>query len=291
MSKDDKNREPDFLEKKILLPRTLWTRIENICTRDDREPSELVAEAVRRLLGGGQGGSPASVGGVTSPGAGGAIADLAEQEPQAVEADRVTASAIENQLADLYDEPLESDKLRTRLREIMARVETRDHFIDSHSDNVARLALTVARAVEAAEEILPTIELAGLAHDLGKSHIPEDVLGKKGRLTPEEWALVKRYPEFGAEMLTPFDHLAPVVEIVRHHQERWDGSGYPEGLQGDDIPLGAQVVGICDVFDVLTSDRAYRPALPEEVAIKTIEGGIGRLWNPVVAEALIRITG
>lgn len=291
VAKNEVERGPDYLEKTFLLPRSLWDRLEGACDREDREPSEMVAEALRSLLS--NGGAPASVAGVQNgDGPRGRVAALAAgSSGSPVQQDLATANALENQLSALYAEPVGSEKLATRLREIMARVETRDHFIDSHSEKVAKLARTVAVALGVAGDQLAVIETGALAHDLGKSHVPGDVLGKKGRLTSEEWALVKRYPEFSAEMLAPFQNLAPVVEVVRHHQERWDGSGYPDGLQGDAIPLGAQIVGVCDVFDVLTSDRAYRPALPRDVAIKTIEGGVGRLWNPDVASALIRAAG
>ncbi len=98
---------------------------------------------------------------------------------------------------------------------------------------------------------------------------------------------MKKYPTFGVEMLSTFEALAEVRDIVGAHQERWDGSGYPSGLAGDDIPIGAQIVGLCDVYTVLTSERSYRPALAPDTARRTIESGAERLWNPDLVHKLL----
>jgi HD-GYP domain-containing protein (c-di-GMP phosphodiesterase class II) len=200
----------------------------------------------------------------------------------------VVKSALESLLDDVVAEELGSERLRRRFLEVMTAVEEKDHFINRHSESVADLARRTAETLGLESTAIETIETAAIVHDIGKSRVPEAILGKRGRLSSDEWALVKRYPEFSAEILERFEHLGPVVPVVLHHQERWDGTGYPRSLAGDEIPIGAQIVGICDVYDVLTSDRAYRPALPSDIARRTIEGGIDRLWNPIVAEVFLK---
>lgn len=275
----------DFIEQTILLPRNLWTRVEDLCSSGDREPSELIAEALRMLMMGG--GTPASVSGPMGGnrmssligGRGAGAASLSDQ--------RGSVTDVAPRLADVRGEKLGSVKLRNRLLEVMASVEAKDHFIERHAEKVASLARHTAEALGRPDDEVLAIETAALVHDIGKSRIPETVLGKKGRLDADEWALVKCYPVFSAEILEPFEKLQSVIELVRHHQERWDGSGYPDALAGDEIPFGAQVVGICDVYDVLTSERAYRPALTPDVARETIQGGAGRLWNPELVTVLL----
>lgn len=275
----------DFIEQTILLPRSLWTRVQDVCSSGDREPSELVAEALRLMM---MGGAPASVGGALAGSRTASLAGGGNPGTPGIDAAAGPVADVGPRLADVHGEKLGSARLRDRLLEVMASVEAKEHFIQRHSEKVASLARHTAEALGCADGEILAIETAALVHDIGKSRVPEAILGKKGRLDADEWALVKRYPEFSVEILAPFDKLEEVIPPVRHHQERWDGSGYPDALTGDEIPLGAQIVGVCDVYDVLTSDRAYRPALTPDVARKTIEGGSGRLWNPEVVEALLR---
>jgi HD-GYP domain-containing protein (c-di-GMP phosphodiesterase class II) len=270
---------PGFTEREIVLPQRLWNRLEQFADDSAREPSEVVAEALRLLFAG------------AVPAASASVSGIAAETDAAMAAAEVTGPAnagnVEIQLADVSSEALDSDKLLKRVVQVMSGVDTRDGFTASHSRAVADLALGVAKAFGLGESDWRELELAALAHDLGKMRIPEEILGKRGRLTAEEWALVKQYPEFGAEMLTSFDNLDGVREIVGAHQERWDGSGYPNGTSGDDIPIGAQIVGLCDVYNVLTSERSYRPALGADTARRTIESGIDRLWNPELARKLL----
>ncbi len=111
-----------------------------------------------------------------------------------------------------------------------------------------------------------TIAQAGLLHDLGKISIPEHVLRKPGPLTPEEWAVMRQHPVVGAQIVAPLEFFADGAIIVRHHHERHDGTGYPDGLRGDLIPLGSRIVAVADVYDALTSDRPYRERLTREEA-------------------------
>lgn len=277
MSNRDSSPESGFVEQRILVPRQLWRRVEASSQASGKEPSEMVADALRLLLAGGVPTAPASVSGTTAAPAAGTVGA----------ATPVSIDDISATLDSLRQEPLESARMREQLAQIMSAVEKKDQFIDDHSESVAELVRRLAETIGLSAHEIQVVELGALVHDLGKSQIPDEILGKRGRLTPEEWALVKRYPELSAEMLAPLDALAEVALIVRHHQERWDGSGYPDGLLQDANAVGAQIVGICDVYRVLTSERAYRPGLSPEIARRTIEAASGRVWNPDLAEALL----
>ena len=272
---------PGFVEQNLVLPQRLWNRVEQLATDTAREPSEVVAEALRMLMTGAQPVASTGVSGVV------AIADLAEVVAEPTPAAVAGSGGIELQLADVHEEQVGSDRLMERLVQVMETVDKRDGFTGAHSRTVADLALKLGDAHGLSDTDRVELEIAALVHDLGKMRVPEDILSKRGRLTGEEWELVKQYPEFGGEILRPFAHLEGVRGIVEAHQERWDGSGYPVGLTADDIPLAAQIVGICDVYAVLTSERSYRPALDRETARQTIESGAGRLWNPELVSRLL----
>ena len=273
---------PGFVDQNVLLPRRLWVHVERFAADTAREPSEVVAEALRLLLTGAVPAASTAVSGIV------AIADLAGD---GLELAVAASSSVELRLADLHEEPVDSERLMKRLIEVMETVDKRDGFADSHSRIVADLALQVGEAIGISGEALVELEIAALVHDLGKMRLPEDILNKRGRLTAEEWALVKKYPEFGVDMLRAFANLPTVRDIVGAHQERWDGSGYPEGLQSEEIPRPAQIIGLCDVYAVLTSARSYRPALDANTARQTIEAGAGRLWNPELVGKLLQHKG
>ncbi|NKB90144.1 MAG: HD domain-containing protein [Acidobacteria bacterium] len=270
---------PGFTEQNIVLPQRLWNRLEQYADDTAREPGEVVAEALRLLFSGAVPTAAASVSGVA--------AEDSESAPIAAVASAANSGNVEMQLADVTDEAVTSDKLFERLCQVMEAVDKRDGFTGSHSRAVSELALALAKAMDLPEPEHRELEIAALVHDLGKVRVPEEILGKRGRLTADEWALVKQYPEFGAEMLAGHEGLQGVRQVVSAHQERWDGSGYPNGHAGDDIAIAAQIVGLCDVYTVLTSERSYRPALAPDTARRTIESGAGRLWNPELVRKLI----
>ena len=268
-----------FVEQVIYVPGRLWARVEDICERSAKKPSEVIAEALRLMLAGGVPTAPASVGGTTR--------DTESTASNDVSLRAVDASSTENLLALLVDEPLESSNLRERLEEIMTSAEEDRGLFERHSVTVAELARKMSEAHGMSASEATCVEIAALVHDIGKFRVPDSVLDKRGKLTPQEWSLVKQYPEFGAEILADLANFTDVAPLVRSHQERWDGSGYPDGLTGKDIPLGAQIIGICDVYAVLTSARAYRPALSPEIARRTIETGEDRLWQPDLGRVLL----
>ena len=128
-----------------------------------------------------------------------------------------------------------------------------------------------------------------MLHDLGKLSIMDTILRKPDRLTPDEFAIIKSHPTVGAKILEPLRFLSRETCAVRHHHERFDGTGYPDGLRGEDIPLDARVVTVADVFDAITSNRPYRTALPLDAAREEIARGCGTHFDPIVAEAFLRI--
>jgi HD-GYP domain-containing protein (c-di-GMP phosphodiesterase class II) len=140
-----------------------------------------------------------------------------------------------------------------------------------------------------AGEPLRTLELAALFHDIGKIGVPSDVIRKSGPLTPEEWTEMKRHPEIGAQIISPVPFLQPLLPIVRACHEHWDGTGYPEGLEGTDIPLEARIILVCDAFHAMTSDRPYRAALPASEAVARLQRAAGGQFDPVVVEAFVRL--
>jgi len=169
-------------------------------------------------------------------------------------------------------------------------LEAKDPYTRSHSQRVSALGRQLAEAVGLSAREADVIAQAGLLHDIGKIGVPESVLGKPGRLDPDEWELMRRHPVLGAQIVAPFDFFAAGSIIVRHHHERWDGSGYPDGLRGAAIPLGARIVAVADVYDALTSTRPYREALPHHVAIEHIVGEAGRTLDDDIVAALLRVT-
>jgi len=169
-------------------------------------------------------------------------------------------------------------------------LEAKDPYTRGHSQRVSALARRLAEVSGLPSREVDVIAQAGLLHDIGKIGVPEAVLGKPGRLDPDEWEIMRRHPVIGAQIVAPFEFFAAGAIIVRHHHERWDGSGYPDGLRGTAIPLGARIVAVADVYDALTSSRPYREALPHHTAIQYIGEEAGRTLDEDIAAALIRLT-
>jgi HD-GYP domain-containing protein (c-di-GMP phosphodiesterase class II) len=166
-------------------------------------------------------------------------------------------------------------------------LEAKDPYTRGHSERVGRWSRRIALGLGLAPDTVQTIAQAGMLHDIGKIGVPESVLRKAGALEEREWALMRRHPVIGSQIVAPFECLAGVAVVIRHHHERHDGSGYPDGLAGEAIPLGARIVAAADIFDALTSDRPYRAALSREAALEHLVGAAGTsLDADVVAVAL-----
>ena len=168
-------------------------------------------------------------------------------------------------------------------------VDAKDQITHGHIRRVQMYALELAKRLGVDEERqLQAVATAALLHDMGKLAIPEHILNKPGKLTPAEFDKMKRHADIGADLLSPVKFPYPVVPIVRHHHEHWDGTGYPTGISGTDIPLGARILSVVDCFDALTSDRPYRPRLSTEEAFAIIRERRTQMYDPLVVDTFFR---
>jgi HD-GYP domain-containing protein (c-di-GMP phosphodiesterase class II) len=168
-------------------------------------------------------------------------------------------------------------------------LEANDEYTSSHARWITDLSLHVGRALGLDTRTLKRLELSALFHDIGKIGIPEAILAKPGPLDDEEWQVVRLHPELGARILAPIERLDEVCEIVLHCHEHWDGSGYPNGLAGEEIPLEARVILVCDAYHAMTSDRAYRKRLPEKEARRRLAEAAGTQFDPKIVEVFLAL--
>jgi putative nucleotidyltransferase with HDIG domain len=168
-------------------------------------------------------------------------------------------------------------------------IESKDRYLKGHSARVALYSVEIAQTLGMTPELVEVVRRGAMLHDLGKLSIMDTILRKPDRLTPEEFTIVKSHPAVGAKILEPLRFLARETCAVRHHHERFDGTGYPDGLRGEDIPFVARVVTVADVFDAITSNRPYRTALALDEAREEISKGIGSHFDPAVVEAFLRV--
>lgn len=171
------------------------------------------------------------------------------------------------------------------VRALSNAVEARDAYTGKHAERVAAYGLVIARKFVPELEITPELEFGYLLHDVGKVAIPDAILYKPGSLDPDERALMSRHPVIGAEIVQGIEFLAEAAAVVRSHHERWDGTGYPDGLRGEEIPLAARVFSVADVLDALTTDRPYRPACSLAYARAMITAESGTQFDPRVVDA------
>ena len=164
-------------------------------------------------------------------------------------------------------------------------IEVRDQYTRDHVDRVMSYALVLAEELGWQGKQLEQLRFGSILHDIGKIHIREATLRKKGPLTDEEWAEIKRHPITGFEMIKDIPYLTPAIPVVRHHHERWDGHGYPDELSREDIPLAARIVAVADSFDAMTTSRPYRPARSPGSAYEEILANAGSQFDPKVVEA------
>ena len=178
---------------------------------------------------------------------------------------------------------------RETLASLTSALEAKDDYTSAHARELSDLAVAVARRLGANEELVQAIELGALLHDIGKIRVPESVLHKRSALDEEEWVVMRTHPVVGERILAPIEALATVVPIVRSSHERWDGGGYPDGLSGEEIPLGARIVAVCDAFRAMVEPRPYRPALSLEAARAELDRCAGTQFDPAVVTALLRV--
>jgi putative nucleotidyltransferase with HDIG domain len=188
---------------------------------------------------------------------------------------------------DLYRQ--QSEFLASVVRAMTSAIDAKDPYTCGHSDRVARIAVRLAKELGCDAEMLHTIYMAGLLHDIGKIGIDDAVLRKPDRLTPEEIDHIKRHPEMGYRILADIQQLSSVLPAVLHHHEQWDGRGYPMGLAGEQIPFIARVVAVADAYDAMSSDRPYRRGMPLEKVEAIFRAGAGQQWDAEVIAAYFRV--
>ncbi|NTV62070.1 MAG: response regulator [Oscillochloris sp.] len=210
---------------------------------------------------------------------------------------------------DFLTKPIEQSLLRARLRSqlrikrltdqldrtesvifmLALAVEAKDAYTEGHLRRLSSYSEQMAIAADLDLAQVKAIRLGGLLHDIGKISIDDAILGKPTRLTDEEYHHIKRHPEEGARIVAPMRFASEVGPIILHHHERWDGSGYPYGLRGDEIPIGARIVAIVDAYDAMMTDRPYRSSLGLDEAVRRLREGRGREWDPDLLDLFISL--
>lgn len=172
-------------------------------------------------------------------------------------------------------------------------LDEKDRYTHGHSKRVTSICLQLAEYATEEHIDIELLRLCGVLHDIGKIGVPDKILGKTGRLSSEEFAVIKKHPEQGAQILRPMEsdkRISNISKIIRHHHERYDGKGYPAGLKGKDIPYLSRVITIADSYDAMTSDRPYRKGMGAEVAREEIRKNSGSQFDPILAEKFIDLT-
>ena len=186
-----------------------------------------------------------------------------------------------------------SEKLRKAMNGIIQTtaliVERRDPYTSGHQRRVADLARSIAQDVGLSNDKVDGIKLAGVIHDVGKISVPAEILSKPGQLTKDEFGLIKAHSQVGYDILKEVEFAWPVAQIVLQHHERMDGSGYPQGLSGEEILLEARILAVADVVEAMASHRPYRPALGIDKALEEISKNRGVLYDPDVADDCLKI--
>jgi HD-GYP domain-containing protein (c-di-GMP phosphodiesterase class II) len=175
------------------------------------------------------------------------------------------------------------------LHALIGAVEAKDPYTHGHSARVADLSTRIGLLLELEPDAVRGLHQGAFLHDVGKISVPDQILNKPGDLDPEEWEQIQRHPEVGWDLVSRADSLHGALSAIRHHHERWDGTGYPDRLSGTDIPLSGRIVAVADVWDALTSDRAYRPAWDLERAVSHLAAASGTLFDPACVEAFLDV--
>ncbi len=220
------------------------------------------------------------------------------------------AAGLESGANEFLVKPISPMALRTRIRSMlrtkhvidsldeaesilfaMARiVDSRDSDTGDHCERLADLSVLIGTAMGLPEAELTALRQGGYLHDIGKVATPDAILFKPGPLTPEEWEIMRQHTTIGESICRPMRSLAPVLPIIRNHHERWDGSGYPDGLSGENIPILARILQIADIYDAITSRRSYKPAFSSEAALEVMRQEVDRGWrDPELFELFVGV--
>jgi len=197
---------------------------------------------------------------------------------------------VTTRTAELHRERVKLERISVATLEALVNaLEAKDPYMRGHSARVADLSATIAHQLGLAEEQVEHVRVAGRLHDIGKIGTREAVINKQGPLSPEEFEHVKQHVIIGSQILAPLAHLGDIIPAVRGHHERWDGTGYPDGLRGEDIPLSARIIGTAEVFDALSTSRAYQEKMNAEQAVERMTDLAGTVLDPKVFEALTTV--
>lgn len=178
------------------------------------------------------------------------------------------------------------DELHDVVEALALALEAKSSYTCGHSERVANLSLLLAKTMGVSADEQMKIHIGAHLHDIGKIGIPDDILNKQGRLTPEEFAQMRKHPVIGDSIVGHIQAFREIADIVRYHHERFDGKGYPDGLAGEEIPLAARIVAVADSFDAMTTVRTYRQAVTLEEALEEIDRCRGTQFDPGVVDAL-----
>lgn len=182
-----------------------------------------------------------------------------------------------------------NETLKEAIFALARTIESKDRTTGEHVERTVRYATEIARGLGLSNDEIERIKQGCVLHDLGKVGVSEAILSKKGKLTEAEFSEIKKHPQTGANILRPMKFMHDVIPLVLYHHERWDGRGYPVGLKGEDIPIGARIISVADVYQALTANRPYRKALPKKKAIEIIKKGSGTQFDPVVVNQFLEI--
>ncbi len=194
---------------------------------------------------------------------------------------------INSELADTY-EKLEKAYLES-VQTLRYTVEAKDSYTRGHSDRVSEYSVLLGKYLNLPEETLNTLRIGGLFHDVGKIGVPDSILQKESKLTDDEYSEIKNHPSIGAHILSTATIFHDIIPIVKHHHEKYDGTGYPGRLQGEDIPYLARIAAVADSFDAMTSRRTYRDSLPIDVVISEFKRCKGTQFDPKLADVFLDI--
>ncbi len=211
-----------------------------------------------------------------------------EPEELKIAVDRgITKYSLSSNNKMLYNEL--RDLFYKTIRSISNSLDAKDAYTNGHSLRVTLYSMILARKLNFDKTYLEDIEIAGLLHDIGKIAMPQSILCKNGRLTDEEFIVMKSHPTIGAKIVLNIKKLQTISSWVKTHHEKWDGTGYPDGLKGEEIPIAGRIIALADTYDAMTSTRPYRKALPHEIAISEIKKWAGVQFDPKLAELFVSL--
>jgi putative nucleotidyltransferase with HDIG domain len=173
------------------------------------------------------------------------------------------------------------------IRTLAAAIDAKDPYTRGHSERVSSYSMAIARHLDLEQDEVFRIRIAAILHDVGKLGVRDSILNKPGGLSEDEYRIMRRHPDIGAQIMTPIRMLKDIIPGIRNHHETWDGNGYPDGLAGDEIPLVARIIGAADTFDAMTTNRPYQRAMPLDYVLDKMRGMSGSRFDPQIVDALL----